>query len=361
MNYEILARKWRPQSFQDIIGQKNIVSAVSNGLSLGRVHHAWLFSGARGVGKTTISRLLAKSLNCKEGITAAPCRKCDICQDIEKGLCLDFIEIDAASRTKVEDIKEILDNIYYFPNKGRFKIYLIDEVHMLSRHSFNALLKTLEEPPKHVKFILATTDVDKIPKTIISRCLYFNLQLLSEENIFKHIKKILVKENIDFHENALKTISYYAQGSMRDALNLIEQAIQLGKGYISFNKVTEMLGIPTQKQSFLLTEALLNKNFKKIIFLLNEISHTGISWEKILIEMLHFLHHIAMLQSFPLIWEENQVKNFKYKINSIAKKTKKSDIQLCYKILLNGIKELEFAPSQKIGVEMTLLRAINEI
>lgn len=204
MNYQILARKWRPQAFKEIIGQKYIVKAISNGFSLGRIHHAWLLSGTRGIGKTTIARLIAKSLNCEIGITSIPCRKCTICQEIEKGICLDFIEIDAASRTKIEEIREILDNIYYSPSKSRFKIYLIDEVHMLSRHSFNALLKTLEEPPKHIKFILATTDIEKIPKTIISRCLHFQLNILSEEEIFNSMKYILEKEGNNFDEEALK-------------------------------------------------------------------------------------------------------------------------------------------------------------
>ncbi|AHG59916.1 DNA polymerase III subunit gamma/tau [Buchnera aphidicola] len=361
MNYQILARKWRPQSFQDIIGQAHIVTAISNELSLNRIHHSWLLSGTRGVGKTTIARLLAKSLNCQKGITANPCRKCIICQEIEKGLCLDFLEIDAASRTKVEDIREILDNIYYSPVKSRFKIYLIDEVHMLSRHSFNALLKTLEEPPKHIKFILATTDIEKIPKTIISRCLYFKFKILSEENIFNLLTYILRKECIKFDNNSLRKISNHAKGSIRDALNLLEHGINLGNGIVNIKNITNMLGIPAEKHSFLLTDAVLKKDVKKTMFLLNEISNIGVEWEEVLIEMLHLLYQINMSQSLPLEWEQSVTEIYKNEIKKIGKNINKNKIQLCYQILINGRKELKFSPSQKIGVEMTLLRAIDSI
>ncbi|AEO08254.1 DNA polymerase III subunit gamma/tau [Buchnera aphidicola] len=359
MNYQILAQKWRPQSFQDIIGQKNIVTAISNGLSLGRIHHAWLFSGTRGVGKTTIARLLAKSLNCEKGITSNPCRKCLICQEIEKGLCLDVIEIDGASRTKVEDMRDILDNISYAPNKSRFKIYLIDEVHMLSRHSFNALLKTLEEPPKHVKFILATTDIERIPKTIISRCLYFQLQIISEEKIFNFLKIILLKESIKTDIYSLKKISYHAKGSIRDALNLLEYAINIGNGHITINTTREMLGIPLEKYSFLLTRSVLKINAKKTMFLLNRMHNIGVEWEEILIEILRFLHRISITQYFSSQYKQSIQDIYQNHINIIANNITKKNIQLCYQILLNGRKELQFAPSRRIGVEMTLLRAIN--
>lgn len=361
MNYQILARKWRPQSFKDIIGQKHIISALCNEFSIGRVHHSWLLSGTRGVGKTTIARLIAKSLNCKTGITPNPCRKCVICQEIEKGLCLDVFEIDAASRTKVEDMRDMLDNIYYAPTKSRFKVYLIDEVHMLSRNSFNALLKTLEEPPEHIKFILATTDIDKIPKTIISRCLLFKLKILSEEKIFHLLKNILIKECINFDKESLKKISYYAKGSIRDALNLLEHAINLGNGRVNIKNVIEMLGIPSEHHSFLLTNSILKKESKKTMFLLNEISDIGIEWEEILTEILCFLHHISMSQSFPLIWSENIVGNYKNEIQQLAQDIDKKSIQLCYQILINGKKELNFSPTARIGVEMTLLRAIDAL
>ncbi|QCI22913.1 DNA polymerase III subunit gamma/tau [Buchnera aphidicola] len=361
MNYQILARKWRPQYFQDIIGQKHIITAIANGLSLGRIHHAWLLSGTRGIGKTTIARLLAKSLNCQNGISSYPCRKCIVCKEIEKGFCLDVLEIDGASRTKVEDMREILDNMHYAPTKSRFKVYIIDEVHMLSRHSFNALLKTLEEPPEHVKFILATTDIDRIPKTIISRCLYFKLQIISEEEIFNFLKYILIKESINPDVYSLKKISYHAKGSIRDALNLLEHAINLGNGQIYIKNVIEMLGIPPEKYSFLLTDAVLKKDSKKIMLLLNKISTIGVEWEEVLIEMLRFLYHISVSQSFPLIWEKFFTEKYKCYIQKISKNIKKENVDLCYQILLNGRKELKFAPSQKIGVEICLLRAITTI
>ncbi|QIE02163.1 DNA polymerase III subunit gamma/tau [Buchnera aphidicola] len=359
MSYQIFAQKWRPQSFQDIIGQKNIVSAISNGLDLGRIHHAWLFSGTRGVGKTTIARLLAKSLNCQKGITSHPCRKCIICQEIEKGLCLDVIEIDGASRTKVEDMRDMLNNISYAPNNSRFKIYLIDEVHMLSRHSFNALLKTLEEPPKHIKFILATTDIEKIPKTIISRCLYFQLQVISEEKILDFLKIILSRESIKADVSALKKIAYHAKGSMRDALNLLEYAINAGNGNITLNNTIDILGLPLEKYSFLLTQSILTINAKKTMFLLNRINNIGVEWEEILTEILRFLHRISIAQHVVLISKKSIEDIYQKHIYAISKNITKKNIQLCYQILLNGKKELPFAPSRKIGVEMTLLRAIN--
>ncbi|QCI21193.1 DNA polymerase III subunit gamma/tau [Buchnera aphidicola (Hyperomyzus lactucae)] len=361
MNYQILARKWRPQSFKDIIGQNHIITAISNGLSLGRIHHAWLLSGTRGTGKTTIARLLAKSLNCEKGISSNPCRTCIICQEIEKGLCLDVLEIDAASRTKVEDMRDILDNIYYAPAKSRFKIYLIDEVHMLSRHSFNALLKTLEEPPKHIKFVLATTDIKRIPKTIISRCLYFKLKTLSEENILNLLKYVLNKESINHDNNSLEKISYYAKGSIRDALNLLENAINLGNGHVYIKNITEMLGLPPEKYSFFLTDAILKKDAKKTMFLLKKIGNLGVEWEEVLIEILRFLYHITILQSFPLVWGEIFSETYKNHIAKIAKNIDKKNVQLCYQILLNGRKELKFSPNYKMGVEITLLRAINSI
>ncbi|QNS01663.1 MAG: DNA polymerase III subunit gamma/tau [Buchnera aphidicola (Pentalonia nigronervosa)] len=358
MNYQILARKWRPQSFKDIIGQKYIITAILNGLLLGKIHHGWLFYGTRGIGKTTIARLIAKSLNCVKGITPYPCGKCIICKEIEQTRCPDVIEIDAASRTKVEDMREILDSIFYSPIKTRFKIYLIDEVHMLSRNSFNSLLKTLEEPPEHVKFILATTDIEKIPKTIISRCLCFNLQTLSEEKIFNFLKKILNIESIKYDDQSLKVISHYAKGSIRDALNLLECAISLGKNRVCIKNVVNMLQIPTEEQAFLLTDALLKKETKQMMRLLYEIVDTGVDWEEILTAMLRILYYISMSKLFPLKWEQGFINTYKHKINNLGKLITHQDIQLCYKMLLNGKKELIFAPNNQIGVEMTLIQTI---
>ncbi|QFQ32637.1 DNA polymerase III subunit gamma/tau [Buchnera aphidicola (Aphis fabae)] len=361
MNYQILARKYRPKYFKEIIGQNHIITSICNAISIKRIHHAWLLSGTRGIGKTTIGRLLAKSLNCQKNISAIPCRKCIVCREIEQGTSLDFIEIDAASRTKIEDMREILDNIYYAPIKSRFKIYLIDEVHMLSRYSFNALLKTLEEPPKHVKFILATTEIEKIPKTIISRCLYFTLNILSEEDIFNYLKFVLNNENINFDIDALKIISEYAKGSMRDALNLLEHAISFSKNNINLKNINEMLSIPSKKNVYLLTKFLLEKNSKKMMFLLNKMDKINIEWENVLIEVLRILHHIAMIKTYPLEWNENIYKNYQYDIKEIAHKKNKKNIQICYKILLDGRKNLTFSPNHKIGVKMTLLQAITEI
>lgn len=361
MSYKILARKYRPQYFKNIIGQKHIITAICNSISIKRIHHAWLLSGTRGIGKTTIGRLLAKSLNCEINVNATPCRRCTNCKEIEQGTSLDFIEIDAASRTKIEEIKEILDNIYYAPIKSRFKIYLIDEIHMLSRHSFNALLKTLEEPPKHIKFILATTEIEKIPNTIISRCLYFTLNILSEEDICNYLTYVLNNEHINFDQDALKIISEYSQGSMRDALNLLEHAISFGKNYINLKNINEMLGIPSKKYIYLLTKFLLEKDLKKMMFLLNKMDKINIKWENILIEMLRVLHHIAMKKMYPLQWNENIYKHYQFDPQEIVYKQNKKDIQICYKILLNGRKQLIFSPNHKIGVEMTLLQAMSEI
>ncbi|QIQ41482.1 MAG: DNA polymerase III subunit gamma/tau [Buchnera aphidicola (Aphis urticata)] len=361
MNYQIIARKYRPQSFKEIIGQTHIITAICNAIVMKRIHHAWLLSGTRGVGKTTIGRLLAKSLNCQKNINSIPCRKCTNCKEIEIGTSIDFIEIDAASRTKIEEMREILDHIYYAPSKSRFKIYLIDEVHMLSRHSFNALLKTLEEPPKHIKFILATTDIEKIPKTIISRCLCFKLNILSEENILNHLKFVLNNENINFDINALQIISEYSKGSMRDGLNLLEHAISFSKNNINLKNINIMLGIPSKKNIYLLTKCLLEKDAKKMMFLLNKMDNINIEWESILVEMLRILYHIAMKNIYPLEWNENTYKHYQYDIQEIAHTQNKKDIQICYKILLNGRKQLIFSPNHKIGVKMTLLQAITQI
>ena len=256
MSYQVLARKWRPQTFADVVGQEHVLTALANGLSLGRIHHAYLFSGTRGVGKTSIARLLAKGLNCETGITATPCGVCDNCREIEQGRFVDLIEIDAASRTKVEDTRDLLDNVQYAPDRGRFKVYLIDEVHMLSRHSFNALLKTLEEPPAHVKFLLATTDPQKLPVTILSRCLQFHLKALDVEQIRHQLEHILGEEQIAFEPRALQLLSRAADGSLRDALSLTDQAIASGEGQLTAASVSTMLGTLDDDQALSLIEAL---------------------------------------------------------------------------------------------------------
>ncbi|XBC41169.1 MAG: DNA polymerase III subunit gamma/tau [Buchnera aphidicola (Nurudea yanoniella)] len=362
MNYKILANKWRPQEFNSVIGQKYIISAICNGLKLKRIHHTWLFHGIRGTGKTTIARLLAKSLSCEQKITQNPCRKCSNCKEIEKGKFIDLFEVDAASHTKVEDMKELLENVYYLPIKGRFKIYLIDEVHMLSKNSFNALLKIIEEPPNHIKFILATTNLEKVPKTILSRCLNFQLRPISFTKIIKKIEHILSQEHIFFEYEAIKLLSIESEGSLRDTLNLIEQAISIGNGKILTKIVQNMLGKLDNTTILNIILALLKKDFKKMFLLFQYIQKLDINWENILTEILKLLYQIAMIQTFPTInkdylFFENQEIN--KKIYEISKISKFSDIQLYYKTILTGKKELCVAPSFRIGVEMTLLRALN--
>ncbi|HMI76774.1 MAG TPA: DNA polymerase III subunit gamma/tau [Buchnera sp. (in: enterobacteria)] len=360
MTYQIFARKYRPQSFNEIAGQKSILTAISNSLLLGNIHHAWIFSGPRGIGKTTISRLLAKCLNCKQGITSIPCRKCSNCQDIEQGHFIDLLEVDAASKTKIEDIKELLENIQYLPIKGRFTVYLIDEIHMLSRHSFNSLLKILEEPPKHVKFILATTNTDKVPKTILSRCLQFKLKKLNSIDIYIKLKNILDQEHITYDLQSLQMISQKSDGSLRDALNLTEQAIAIGKGSINFKNIIEIFGTIDSSQSLLLIIAMLKKDANQIIQLLNQLDKIGIHAEEILIDMLKYLHHIAMIQKHSLSFNNSEYSISENKLLSlIAKSINHSDIQLYYQTLIIGRKELSLAPNYKIGIEMILLRTLN--
>ncbi|HBQ4047070.1 TPA: DNA polymerase III subunit gamma/tau, partial [Salmonella enterica subsp. enterica serovar Senftenberg] len=299
MSYQVLARKWRPQTFADVVGQEHVLTALANGLSLGRIHHAYLFSGTRGVGKTSIARLLAKGLNCETGITATPCGVCDNCREIEQGRFVDLIEIDAASRTKVEDTRDLLDNVQYAPARGRFKVYLIDEVHMLSRHSFNALLKTLEEPPAHVKFLLATTDPQKLPVTILSRCLQFHLKALDVEQIRHQLEHILNEEHIAHESRALQLLSRAADGSLRDALSLTDQAIASGDGQVSTQAVSAMLGTLDDDQALSLVEAVVDANGERVMSLINEAAARGIEWEALLVEMLSLLHRIAMVQLSP--------------------------------------------------------------
>ncbi|WP_343189377.1 DNA polymerase III subunit gamma/tau [Buchnera aphidicola] len=359
MNYKILARKWRPKNFSEIIGQKYIIKALSNSINFKKIHQAWLFSGSRGTGKTTIARILAKNLCCEKGITIASCEKCSICKEIEKGNFVDLIEIDAASKTKIEEIKKILENIKYAPIKSRFKIYLIDEVHMLSRYSFNALLKTLEEPPKHIKFILATTEIEKIPKTIISRCIIFYLKKINKENIILNLKKILTQENINIEKKALNIIAENSQGSMRDALNLLELSINISKKKIKKKNIIKILGRIDEKECLKLLISILINDKKRIIFLLNKISLENIEWDKILIEMLRLLHHIAMIQSFKSLWNnKNYLNKKKYIIKKLSKYVPKKIIQKCYKIITIGYKKIHLSPSPRLGMEITLLKIL---
>lgn len=357
MSYQVLARKWRPQTFADVVGQEHVLTALANGLSLGRIHHAYLFSGTRGVGKTSIARLLAKGLNCETGITATPCGVCENCREIEQGRFVDLIEIDAASRTKVEDTRELLDNVQYAPSRGRFKVYLIDEVHMLSRHSFNALLKTLEEPPPHVKFLLATTDPQKLPVTILSRCLQFHLKALDVGQIRHQLEHILTEEQVVFEGRALQLLARAADGSLRDALSLTDQAIASGEGQVTTSAVSTMLGTLDDLHALSLLEALVQARGQQVMDLVQDAGSRGVDWESLLVEMLSLLHRVAMLQlspSMPALENDNQ----EQRLRELARQVAPGDVQLYYQTLLVGRKELPWAPDRRMGIEMTLLRAL---
>lgn len=353
MSYQVLARKWRPDQFSDVVGQEHIIAALTNALNNQRLHHAYLFSGTRGVGKTSIARLFAKGLNCEKGITATPCGECENCRAIKEGNFIDLIEIDAASRTKVEDTRELLDNVQYKPVRGRFKIYLIDEVHMLSRHSFNALLKTLEEPPEYVKFLLATTDPQKLPITVLSRCIQFHLKALDADVIAAHLQKLLQKEQIDYQPQALMKIARAAQGSVRDALSLTDQAIALSNGNINVNDVNMMLGLLDNDKSIALLKALSQADGEQAMQVLNEIAQQGVDWERVLQEMAETLHQIAMLQFLPPNPEQADTA-----LTLLAKNLSPEDVQFYYELMIKGREELSYSPDPRIGVEMTMLRAL---
>ncbi|MGY4675492.1 DNA polymerase III subunit gamma/tau [Ursidibacter arcticus] len=352
MSYQVLARKWRPQRFSQVVGQQHVLSALENGLREDRLHHAYLFSGTRGVGKTSIARLFAKGLNCETGITADPCGQCANCKAIEEGRFIDLIEIDAASRTKVEDTRDVLDNVQYKPTVGRFKVYLIDEVHMLSRHSFNALLKTLEEPPEYVKFLLATTDPQKLPITILSRCMQFHLRALDPSQIRNHLEFILQQEQIPYELPALEKLAKAAQGSIRDSLSLTDQAIAVSNANITLPIVSQMLGLIDDHQPIELVQALALADGEKAMGVIQTVAEKGIDWQQLLSDVAETLHQIAMLQLLPHSTNEETPLHF------LARQLSPEDVQFFYQLMLTGKKELPFAPEQRSGVEMTILRAL---
>ncbi|PRI65928.1 DNA polymerase III subunit tau [Haemophilus influenzae] len=353
MSYQVLARKWRPKTFADVVGQEHIITALANGLKDNRLHHAYLFSGTRGVGKTSIARLFAKGLNCVHGVTATPCGECENCKAIEQGNFIDLIEIDAASRTKVEDTRELLDNVQYKPVVGRFKVYLIDEVHMLSRHSFNALLKTLEEPPEYVKFLLATTDPQKLPVTILSRCLQFHLKALDETQISLHLAHILTQENIPFEEPALVKLAKAAQGSIRDSLSLTDQAIAMGDRQVTNSIVSNMLGLLDDNYSVDILYALHQGNGELLMRTLQRVADAAGDWDKLLDECAEKLHQIALMQLLPQKSSDDN-EHFSF----LAKHISPEDVQFFYQVIISGRKDLSNAPNRRIGAEMTLLRAL---
>ncbi|WP_196138134.1 DNA polymerase III subunit gamma/tau [Aliikangiella sp. G2MR2-5] len=348
MSYQVLARKWRPGNFNELVGQKQTAQALSNALQSQRLHHAYLFTGTRGVGKTTIARILAKSLNCEKGITAEPCGQCGSCIEIAQGNFVDLMEIDAASKTKVEDTRELLDNVQYRPTRGRYKVYLIDEVHMLSGHSFNALLKTLEEPPPHVIFLLATTDPQKLPVTVLSRCLQFHLRRMDAVEIINHLSNILRAENIEFEEGALVTIAKGADGSMRDALSLMDQAIAFCGGNISHAQVLDMLGTIDRSYAVKLLKAVISEEPINLIHSINEIAEFSPDFDELMSDWLTLLHQIAVCQA---VGSSNDSQ-----VEEMAELVSPADLQLFYQLSLHARKDMPFAPTQRQGFEMAMLR-----
>lgn len=356
MTHQVLARKWRPRRFETVVGQSYVVQALKNALDQQFLHHAYLFTGTRGVGKTSLARILAKCLNCKTGITSEPCDQCEHCEEIDKGRFPDLFEIDAASRTKVEDTRDLLDNVMYAPSKGRFKIYLIDEVHMLSNHSFNALLKTLEEPPLHVKFLLATTDYQKLPATILSRCLQFHLTPMLPSQIADHLKHLLTEEGITYETDALIELGKAANGSMRDALSLLDQSIAYGNGRILTADIKTMLGIIEPTILIELLEALSTNEANHLCERLNKLSEQGIDYSQALADLLSLLHQIAVLQAVPQVSQESV--GYSERLRALAKVIPRETVQLFYQIGIMGQRDLAHAPTSRSGFEMTLLRML---
>ena len=354
MKHQVLARKWRPQSFDAVVGQPYVVQALSNALNRKYLHHAYLFTGTRGVGKTTLGRIIAKCLNCEAGISATPCDKCSFCNEIDAGRFPDLFEVDAASRTKVEDTRELLDNVQYTPTKGRFKVYLIDEVHMLSGHSFNALLKTLEEPPPHVKFILATTDHQKLPATVLSRCLQFHLSQMQPLEIATHCQYILNQEHILFEKPATELLARAANGSMRDALSLLDQSIAYGNGKVNTADVKAMLGTIEPTVLFDLLDALHRKNGNELLAGVHILQQQGSNFSHALADLLSLLHQIAIIQAVP----DAPLENPQPRLLQLAKQLGCEDVQLFYQIGLIGQRDLPYAPTAQSGFEMTLLRML---
>ena len=349
MAYQVLARKWRPRNFPEMVGQAHVLQALTNALEHNRLHHAYLFTGTRGVGKTTIARILAKSLNCEKGVTADPCGTCAACSDIDKGRFVDLIEVDAASRTKVEDTRDLLDNVQYAPTQGRYKVYLIDEVHMLSSHSFNALLKTLEEPPSHVKFLLATTDPQKLPQTVLSRCLQFNLKRLPIEEISQHLIKVITAEGIQYEDPAINLLAKAADGSLRDALSLLDQGIAYGGGSLSGADMASMLGNLDTHVIGELIRLLAAKDGTGLLQCVAHLSEQNPDFVSVLGEILSLLQQIALAQVIPSDEQE---------IVQLAEQLSPEDVQLFYQIALIGRRDLPLSPEQRGGFEMVMLRML---
>ena len=356
MSYQVLARKWRPKSFSEMAGQEHVLQALINALDNDRLHHAYLFTGTRGVGKTTIGRILSKCLNCEAGVSSVPCGECTSCHEIDSGRFIDLLEVDAASRTGVDDMRDLLDNVQYAPSRGRYKIYLIDEVHMLSKSSFAALLKTLEEPPPHVKFLFATTDPQKLPITVLSRCLQFNLKNLSTERITEHLKFVLGEEQVPFEEAGLWCLGRAADGSMRDALSLTDQAVGHGGGRITEADVTSMLGSIERRYVVNVCEAMASQSGPDLLGAIGEMAEQSPDYDAALGEVLSLWHQVAILQTVPEALDPS-ISHYK-ELVTLAKSVLREDVQLFYQICLLGRKDLPLAPEQRSGFEMVMLRAM---
>ncbi len=357
MSYQVLARKWRPRVFTELVGQEHVVRALSNALDNDRVHHAYLFTGTRGVGKTTLARILAKSLNCETGVSSTPCNECNSCREIDEGRFVDLIEVDAASRTKVDQTRELLENVPYAPVGGRYKVYLIDEVHMFSDSSFNALLKTLEEPPPHVKFLLATTDPQKVPVTVLSRCLQFNLKRLPIDQIQGQLKHILEAEKIFFDNEALQLLSIAADGSMRDALSLLDQAIVFGGGQVREQDVRSMLGTIAQDYIVNLMKSLVEKDATSLMTHINDMAQQSVDFVSLLTSLISWLHRIALLQQTSVdIYDDAMDRQ---QLEAFAESLSSEDVQLYYQMALVGQNDLNLAPEPRMGFEMLMLRMLS--
>ncbi|GHC31170.1 DNA polymerase III subunit gamma/tau [Kushneria pakistanensis] len=356
MSYQVLARKWRPRTFHELVGQEHVSRALVNALDQGRLHHAYLFTGTRGVGKTTLARILAKCLNCETGVTSRPCGQCQTCCDIDQGRFVDLIEVDAASRTRVEDTRELLDNVQYAPTQGRYKVYLIDEVHMLSTHSFNALLKTLEEPPPHVRFLLATTDPQKLPITVLSRCLQFALKRMTPERIVEHLGHVLAQEQTAFDTAALWLLGRAADGSMRDAMSLTDQAIAFGHGEVRENDVIAMLGTLDHRQILALVESLAGGDAADVLARVAQLAEQGPDFAGVLDALCGVFHRLAIAQMVPAALDNAQ--GDRETLIELAAHFTPEDVQLYYQIGLNGRGDMDNAPEQRTALEMTLLRML---
>ena len=356
MSYQVLARRWRPKNFSELVGQEHVVRALGNALENDRLHHAYLFTGTRGVGKTTIARILSKSLNCEKGVTATPCGECSVCREVDEGRFVDLIEVDAASKTGVDDTRELLENVPYAPTRGRYKVYLIDEVHMFSSHSFNALLKTLEEPPPHVKFLLATTDPQKVPVTVLSRCLQFSLNRLPIEQIQAQFEHILGAENIEADSEALYLIARAADGSMRDGLSLLDQAIAFGGGSVKRDEVRDMLGVVASDQLPQLLLDVQKGDAAAVLAAVHEFAQRSPDFAALLKDLLTLLHRVSLLQAAPSAWQSAWGEQARF--DELVATLSPEDAQLYYQIALVGQRDLPLAPDAQSGFEMILLRML---